>query len=83
MTHKDTSVGIKQAITQALNITQGHMGSYQTSYFSDSKYHNGTEAFAIYQAFNLSLPITRNDLNLNILTGVKLLYTVIKVEFWF
>ena len=29
MSHRDTSVAIKQAITQALNATQGHKLSYQ------------------------------------------------------
>ena len=29
MPHKDTSIAIKQAITQALNATQGHKHSYQ------------------------------------------------------
>ena len=81
MPHRDTSVALNQAITQSLSTTQGHKRSYQTIYFSGSKCHNGTEAFAIYQAHNRSLPITRYDLNLNILTGVKLLYTVIKAEF--
>ena len=32
MPHWDTSVAIKQAINQALNATEGHKRSYQTSY---------------------------------------------------
>ena len=32
MPHKDTCVTIKQAINWALNATQGHKQSYQTSY---------------------------------------------------
>jgi len=42
--HNFTSVAMKQAITQALNATNGHKCSYQTSYYSDSKYHTGTQA---------------------------------------
>ena len=44
MLHRDTSVAIKQAITQALNTTQGHKRSYQTSYYSGSKCHTGTHS---------------------------------------
>ena len=29
MPHRDTSIAIQQAITQALNATQGHKCSYQ------------------------------------------------------
>ena len=33
MSHRDTSVAIKQAINRALNVTQGrHKRSYQPSY---------------------------------------------------
>ena len=32
MPHRDKSVAIKQAINHNLNATQGHKGSYQTSY---------------------------------------------------
>ena len=38
------SVAIKQAITQELNPTQWHSGSYQTSYYSGSKCHTRTQA---------------------------------------
>ena len=31
MPHRDTSMDIKQAINQALNVTQGHKHVYQTS----------------------------------------------------
>ena len=55
MSHRDTSVAIKQAINQALNATQGHKQSCQTSYYSGSKCHTGTQALVIYQAFNQSL----------------------------
>ena len=73
MPHRDTRLAIKHAITQALNATQGHKRSYQASYFSGSKCHTGTQAFAIVQALNRSLPYTaRYDLNQNISTGVKL-----------
>ena len=44
MPHRDTSVAIKQDITQALNATQGHKRSYQTRYYSGSKCHTGTQA---------------------------------------
>ena len=44
MPHRDTSVAIKQAITQALNATQGHRRSYPTIYYSGSKWHKGTQA---------------------------------------
>ena len=40
---RDTSVAIKQAITQALNAIQGHKHSYQTSYYSGSKFLIGTQ----------------------------------------
>ena len=56
MPHRDTSVAIKQAINSALNAKQGHKRSYRTSYQFDSKCHTGTQALAIYQAFNRSLP---------------------------
>ena len=35
MPHRGTSVAIRQAITQALNVTQGHKRSYHTSYYSN------------------------------------------------
>ena len=41
---RDTSVAIKQAISQALNATQGHKRSYQTSYLSGLKCNTGTQA---------------------------------------
>ena len=41
MSHRDTSVAIKQAITQALNVSQGHKRSYQTT---GSKCHTGIQA---------------------------------------
>ena len=44
MPHRDTCVAIKQAIIQDLNATQGHKRSYQTSYYSGSKCHTGTQA---------------------------------------
>ena len=56
MPHRDTSVAIQQAITQALNATQGHKCSYLTSYYSGSKCHTGTQVVVIKQAFNQSLP---------------------------
>ena len=37
----DTRVAIQQAITQALNATHGHKGSYPTSYNSGSKSTQG------------------------------------------
>ena len=40
----DTSVAIKQDIYQAINPTQGHKRSYQTSYYQGSKCHTGTQA---------------------------------------
>ena len=33
MSHRDTSIAIRQAITSALNVTQGHKRSYPTSYY--------------------------------------------------
>ena len=33
MPHRDTNIAIKQAFTCALNATQGHKTSYQTSYY--------------------------------------------------
>jgi len=44
MPHRDTSGAIKQAITHTLNATQEHKRSYQTSYYSGSKCHTGTQA---------------------------------------
>ena len=44
MPHRDTSVAIKQAITLALNATQGHKRSFQASYYFGSKSHTGTQA---------------------------------------
>jgi len=65
MPHRDSSVAIKQAITQAVNATQGHKLSDQTRYYTGYK----------CQALNRSLPYAaRYDLNPHILTG----YTVIK-----
>ena len=58
MPHRDTSVAIQQAITQALNATQGHKCSYLTSYYSGSKCHTGTQVVVIKQVFNQSLPWT-------------------------
>ena len=55
MPHRGTSVAIKQANTQALNATQGHKRSYQTSYYSCSKCHTGTQALAIKQAITQTL----------------------------
>ena len=37
-------LGSYQAMTQARNATQGHTHSYQTSYYSGSKCHTGTQA---------------------------------------
>ena len=74
MLHRDTNVAIKQA----RNATQGHKHSYQSSYYSGTKCHRGTQAFAIYQALNLSLPYTEVNSQPEYLTGVQLLYTVIK-----
>ena len=70
MPHRETSIAIKQAITQALNA------SYQTSYNSGSKCHTGTQVLAIYQALNQSLPYTEVAFQ----RGLQLLYTVIKAE---
>ena len=56
MPHKDTSVATKQAITWALNVPQGHKLRYRTSYYAGSKCHTGTQALAICQALNGSLP---------------------------
>jgi len=55
MPDRDTSVAIQQAITSALNATQGHKRSYQRSNNSGFKWHTGTQALAIYQALNRSL----------------------------
>ena len=44
MSDRDTSVAVKQAITQALNATQEHTRSYQTRYYSGSKCHTETQA---------------------------------------
>ena len=83
MPHRDTSVAIKQAITLTLNAIQGHKRSYQTSYYSCYKCHTGTQALAIYQAFNQSLSNTEVSTQSEYSTGVQLLYTVIKTEFFF
>ena len=39
---QDTNITIKLAITQALNAIQGHKHSYQTNYYSGSKFLTGT-----------------------------------------
>ena len=83
MPHRDTSLAIKQDIALALNATQGHKRSYQTSYYSCSKCHTGTQALAIYQALYQSLFYTEVSSQSEYSTGVQLLYTVIKAEFFF
>ena len=58
MPHRDTSIAIKQAITPALNATQGHKCSYQTSYYLGSKCHTGHKV-AIKQAITQALNATQ------------------------
>ena len=50
MPHKDTRIAIKQAISQALNATQGHKPSFLSNklYYSGSKCHRDT-CLAFYQ----------------------------------
>ena len=43
ITGRDLS-SYKKAITQALNVPQGHEHNYQTSYYLGSKFHTGTQA---------------------------------------
>ena len=54
MPHKDTSIAIKHAITQALNATQGHKCCYKTRYYSDSKCQTGHK-HSYQQAITLAL----------------------------
>ena len=62
MPHRDTSNAIKQAITQALNATQGHK--------------HWLSIKPLINLYNL-YPILGWDLNPHFSTGVHLLYTVI------
>ena len=55
MPHRDTSIAIKQAITQALNATQGHKRSYQqaiTLALNATQRHKRNYLQAITQALN-------------------------------
>ena len=71
MPHRDTSVAIKQAITQALNATQGHKRSYQTSYYPGSMSHRDTSV-AIKQAITQALYVTQGHKH-SYYSGVDLL----------
>ena len=53
---KNTDVSIKQAFNSVKNTTKGHKRCYQTRYQFGVKYQTGTQALAIYQALNRSLP---------------------------
>ena len=68
MPHSDTSVAIKQAFNQALNATQGHKCSYQTSFQSIYIKYRGMisvrmfqrgHGLAIKQAPNRALNVTQ------------------------
>ena len=61
MPPRDTSIAIKQAITLALNVTQGHKRSHQqaiTSALNATQGHKRSyqQAIGYLQALNKSLP---------------------------
>ena len=51
MIHNDTNVAFKQAITSALNATQGHKRSYQTNYYFGPKCHTGTQTYIFQTSY--------------------------------
>ena len=64
MPHRDISSAILQAITQALNATQGHkrICIYKTNYYSGSKCHTGTQAYvSIKQTITQALNATKGQ----------------------
>ena len=60
MPNCDKSVAITPAITPTPNATKGYKHNYKTRYYSGSKFsHTGTQALAIGQVLNRSLPLTK------------------------
>ena len=82
MPHRDTSVAIRQAITSALNATQGHKHSYQTSYYFTSYMTHRDTSIANRQTITLALNSTQGHRHWLSIKPLIDLYPI-TIEVWF